>query len=223
MAKHYFRNVPDFDYVSRQSGSNNISEYIRVKNLFKRVKLREDIFSNLTYFTKYKILGDERPYQIAMNYYGDARYDWVIMLSNNMINIESEWPLDQVSFHNFMVRKYGDESKFHDVHHYETKEIKDSLGRIIVNAGLEVPKDFVVRYYDNNEEIQVTESDTKITVSNYDYEIIKDDEKRNIFLLRPEFLGVIKNDIEELMPYPEGSSQYVDSSLVKGDDIRLYS
>lgn len=223
MAKHYFRNVPDFDYVSRGEGQNNISEYIRVKNLFKRVKLREDIFNDLTYFTKYKIVGDERPDQIAYKFYGDARYDWVILLANNVINVGSEWPMDSVSFYNYLIRKYGDDTTIHDIHHYETIEVKDSLGRVIVEAGIEVPKDYVVRYYDNNEEVQVTKSDTKIAVTNYEYEIQKDDNNRQIYLLKPEYLGVIKNDIEELMPYPEGSSQYIDSSLVKGDDIRLYT
>ena len=224
MAKHYFRNVPDFDYVSRQEGQNNISEYVRVKNLFKRVKIREDLFNELTYFTKYKIVGDERPDQIANKMYGDSRYDWVILLSNNVMNVESEWPLDSVSFHNYMVRKYGDDDeKLSAIHHYETTDVKDSLGRIIVRAGLEVPSNYVVNFYDNNTGSQVTANDAVIGITNYEYEIQKDDDKRQIFLLKPEYLGIIKNDIDEIMPYPEGSEQYVNENLVRGDDIRIYS
>ena len=52
MAKKFFRYVPDFDYVSRLSKAQNISDYIRVKNLFKRTKISEEIFSDLTFFTK---------------------------------------------------------------------------------------------------------------------------------------------------------------------------
>ena len=223
MAKHYFRNIPNFDYISRQEGQNNISEYIRVKNLFKRVRLREDIFNDLTFFTKYKIVGDERPDQVAQKTYGDSRYDWVILLANNVMNIESEWPLDSVSFYNYMLRKYGDETKFYEIHHYETTEVKDSLDRVIIESGLEVPEDYTVSYFDNNLELQVTASNVKVAITNYDYEVKKDDDKRQIFLLKPEFLGQIKNDIESIMPYPEGSTQYVGDSLVKGDDIRIYS
>jgi|TARA_B100001094_G_scaffold280630_1_gene291549 hypothetical protein len=223
MAKHYFRNVPDFDYVSRQEGQNNISEYVRVKNLFKRVKIREDLFNELTYFTKYKIVGDERPDQIANKIYGDSRYDWVILLSNNVMNVESEWPLDSVSFHNYMVRKYGGDDKLSAIHHYETTDVKDSLGRIIVRAGLEVPSNYVVNFYDNNTGSQVTVNNAVIGITNYEYEIQKDDDKRQIFLLKPEYLGIIKNDIDEIMPYPEGSEQYVNENLVRGDDIRIYS
>ena len=52
----YFRQVPKFDYVSRNADEKNISDYIEVKNLFKRGKLREDIFGNLSFFTKYSMV-----------------------------------------------------------------------------------------------------------------------------------------------------------------------
>ena len=51
----YFRNVPDFEYVSRFPGKRNLNDYTLVKNLFKRGKIRDDIFGNLKYFTKYSI------------------------------------------------------------------------------------------------------------------------------------------------------------------------
>ena len=69
MSKPYFRHVPDFDYVSRIEGSKQISNYIPVKNLFKRVKLRPDIYQNTAYFTQYTILGDERPDSVADKFY----------------------------------------------------------------------------------------------------------------------------------------------------------
>tara|TARA_Y100000004_G_C8824658_1_gene373500 strand:+ start:116 stop:787 length:672 start_codon:yes stop_codon:yes gene_type:complete len=223
MDKAYFRNVPDFNYVSRLDGQKNISEYNTVKNLFKRARIRDDIFSDLMYFTKYKIVGDDRPDQVAYKLYGDSRYDWVVLLSNNVMNVASEWPMSQVSFYNYMIRKYGDESKFNDVHHYETKEIRDSLGRVVTRAGLEVPQDYVISYYDTKLEAQITTTDSTVSFSNYDYEVSVEDDKRNIFVLKPEFLAVIKNDLDEIMPYKEGSSQFVSDSLVQGDNIRLYT
>lgn len=223
MAKNYFQNVPDIDYVSRIDGKKNISDYIRVKNLFKRVKLREDIFSDLTYFTKYKIVGDDRPDNIAYKVYGDARYDWVVMLSNNMVNWESEWPMDTESFNNYLMRKYGSEDALLEIHHYETMEVRDSLGRIIIREGLEVPQNYTISYYDTTTKNQITVTENKLAYTNYHYEQALEDEKRNIFLLKPEFLGVIKNDIDELMPYPEGSSQFISDELVRADNIRLYT
>ena len=93
MAKTYFRNVPDFNYVSRLEGQKNISDYTRVKNLFKRVKISEDLFNELSYFTKYKIVNDERPDQVAYKIYGTQEYDWIVLLSNNILNIQSELSL----------------------------------------------------------------------------------------------------------------------------------
>jgi hypothetical protein len=223
MAKAYFRNIPDFNYVSRLDGQKNISEYSIVKNLFKRAKIRDDIFNDLSFFTKYKIVGDDRPDQVAYKLYGDARYDWIVLLANNVMNVATEWPKDQVSFYNYMVRKYGDETKFYDIHHYETIDITDTLGRIVTRGGLEVPKDYTISYYDSGLESQVTTTESTTSFTNYDYEIKKEDDKRNIFVLKPEYLAVIKNDLDEIMPYKEGSSQFVSDNLVQGDNIRLYT
>ena len=223
MDKSYFRNVPDFNYVSRLDGQKNISEYSLVKNLFKRAKIRDDIFNDLSYFTKYKVVGDDRPDQVAYELYGDSRYDWVVLLANNVMNVASEWPKDQVSFYNYMIRKYGDESKFNDVHHYETIDVVDSLGRTVIRGGLQVPQDYVISYYDSGLDAQVTTTDSTVPFTNYEYEISLEDDKRNIFVLKPEFLAVIRNDLEEIMPYTKGSSQYVNDSVVQGDNIRLYT
>ena len=223
MAKKYFRHVPDFNYVSRSEDKKNINDYQLTKNLFKRVKIREEIFNDLSYFTKYKIVGDDRPDNVAYEVYGNSDYDWVVMLANNILNVESEWPLSQESFYKYMIRKYGSEPNFYNVHHYETIEVKDSLGRIIIREGFQVPENYNVSYYDSGLDAQV--STTKVTKSytNYEYETEKQDNLRNIFLIKREFLGIVIENIEDLMPYKQGSSQYRADNLVQGDNIRLYT
>ena len=76
MAKNYFKFIPDFDYVSRLPKAQSISDYLRVKNLFKRTKISQTIFDDLTYFTKYQIIADERPDNIAYKIYGDSNLDY---------------------------------------------------------------------------------------------------------------------------------------------------
>lgn len=221
MAKTYFRNVPDFNYVSRLEGQKNISEYTRVKNLFRRVKIREDLFNELSYFTKYKIIGDERPDQVAYKIYGTQDYDWIVLLSNNILNVQSEWPLSDESFNNYMINKYGSEDNFYTVRHYVTKEIKDSIGRIIVRPGLEVPSDYSISYYDSGVQIETT--DTTVAVTNYEYESNIQDEVRNIYLIKPNYLNLVIQNIDSIMPVKPGSTQYVSDDLSQGDNIRLYS
>ena len=106
MPKPYFQQVPDLLYPNRASGEKNISNYTQVKNLFKRGKLREDIYSNLAFFTKYQIIGDERPDNVAEKIYEDPTLDWIILLANNINNVQTEWPLTENSYHNFLIDKY---------------------------------------------------------------------------------------------------------------------
>ena len=223
MAKKYFRYVPDFNYVSRLEGKKNINDYEVTKNLFKRVKIKSEIFNDLTYFTKYKIVGDDRPDNVSYEIYGTTDYDWLILLSNNIINVGSEWPLTQESFVNYMTRKYGAEENFYKPHHYETVEVKDSIGRIIVRPGLQVPKDYTIRYYDSGLDAQISTTNIVKEYSNYEYEIDIQDNNRNIFVIKREYIGVVLDDIERIMPYKQGSTQYRADNLVQGDNIRLYS
>ena len=230
---NYFSKIPNFDYVSRLPNAK-ISDYIRVKNFFKKSKLREDIFQNLAFFEKYTITGNDRPDNVAFKVYDDATFDWVILVANNIINIQSEWPLEQNDFDRYMLEKYGDyNTLYNGVHHYETEEVKNSQGVTIVPAGLEVPekiKDettnelvpYYVSYYDFFIDQQITTGNIAVTITNYDYEKQIDEDKRNIFVLKPFYLNVVVNDLDEIVRYKEGSSQYVSEDLVKGDNIRLY-
>ena len=116
---NYFSYIPNFDYVNRIPGDQNISSYTEVKNLFLRVKLNSKIFSEISNFNKYIIRGDERPDNVAEKVYGDSNLDWVILLSNNIINIYDEWPMSEQEMYNYMVRKYG-KADVESVHHWVT-------------------------------------------------------------------------------------------------------
>ena len=219
----YFRNIPDFEYVSRNADTKNISEYQKVKNLFKRGKLKNDIFNDLTYFTKYQIVGDERPDNVAYNVYNDETLDWVILLANNITNIQTEWPLDHQSYYNFLIDKYGSEEEIHGVHHYETQQVRDTNETIIVPEGLKVPQDYSIEFYDSRLDSYTTVSNITTEITNYTYENNIEENKRNIYVLKSVYLNVILNDMEESMLYKEGSTQYLSETLVKGENIRLYS
>jgi hypothetical protein len=336
----YFRQVPNFEYVSRTAGEQNISDYIEVKNLFKRGKLREDIFGNLTFFNKYKIIGNERPDNVAYKVYSDETLDWVVLLSNNILNIQSEWPLTQQAFDKVMFEKYGDyETLYGGIHHYETTEIVNSNGVTVLPAGLRVPNTwntngnfievnntkisqifsgngvvptttatvtvnngiyglnvgsqvtinnvtekiyngtFVVtsavipfgdgravsftyelsstpnvasptladprteevlltiespngtgnsyyyEYYDDGlgYSVQVPRDSFVREVTNFEYENQLEEDKRNIFILKPRYLSVVFNDMDDLMPYKKDGVQYVNPTLKRGSNIRLYT
>lgn len=221
MPQQYFRRIPNLEYVSRTE-NKSISDYIEVKNLFKRAKLREDIFQDLNFFTKYNIIGDERPDNVAFKFYGDATLDWVILLSNNIVNIQSEWPIPQTSFDEILMEKYKTVENLNAVKHYETIEVKNAGNIRIVPSGLIVPQDYSISYYDPFLGQDTIKSDITVPVTNYDYETRLDNEKRNIFVLKRRYLNIIFNDLDDIMEYKKGSTQYVSATLKRGDNIRLY-
>ena len=223
MAKKYFRYLPDFDYVSRLPKAQNISDYIRVKNLFKRTKISEQIFGDLTFFTKYQVVTDERPDNVAFKVYGDSNLDWMVLLSNNIINVQQEWPLEHQSYYNYLINKYGSDASLQNIHHYETREIKNSVGKVIVPEGLEVASDFSITFFDTGLGVQQTVTTEIVTeITNQVYEDRLNDAKRNISLIKPRFIGLIIEEIEKEMKYPKGSTQYVSKRVVKGENIRIY-
>ena len=223
MAKKYFRYIPDFDYVSRLPKAQNISDYIRVKNLFKRTKISEQVFSDLTFFTKYQVITDERPDNVAFKVYGDSNLDWMVLLANNIINVQQEWPLEHTSYYNYLISKYGSDEELKNIHHYETKEIKNTVGKVIVPEGLEVSSDISITFFDTGLGVQQTVSTEIVTeITNEAYENRINDAKRNINIIKPRFVGLVIEEIEKAMKYPKGSTQYVSKKVVKGENIRIY-
>lgn len=345
MTRPYFRQVPNFEYVSRTADNQNISDYVEVKNLFKRGKLREDIFGNLNFFTKYTIIGDDRPDTVAFKNYNDSTLDWVVLLSNNILNVRTEWPLTQQAFDKVMLEKYGDYETLYDgIHHYETTEIVNSKGVRVLSAGLHIPytwktngnfievnntsigqifsgngvvpsttvtvtvnngiyglnvgsqvtivnvpdsvyngtfivtsaiipngfnavsftfeldtvpdvaspvlanprveqvlftvdqvpvigndsissgNSYYYEYYDEGlgYSVQIPRASFVREVTNFEYENQLQEDKRNIFILKPKYLNIVFNDIDDFMPYKKDGDQYVNSTLKRGDNIRLF-
>ena len=220
----YFSKVPNFEYVSRLPDSK-ISDYITVKNLFKKAALADDIIDNVVFHTKYDIVGDDRPDNVAFNFYGKSELDWLVLLCNNILNIQTEWPMLQNDFDRFLLDKYETYENLNAAHHYETQEIKNSSDVIIVPKGLECESDYTFSYFDSNTQrmIDVLSADCTTEVTNYVYEERIENSKRNIWLLKPQYLPVIRDDMEIIMQYKEGSTQYVSETLKRAENIKLYS
>ena len=218
---NYFSQLPDLEYVSRLPDAK-ISDYNPVKNFFMRGKLREDIFQDVSVFTKYEIRGDDRPDNVAFEVYGDANLDWLVLTCNNIINVYDEWPMTQFNFENYLLDKYDTYENINATHHYETTEVKNSKGAVIVPAGLEVDSNYSVSFYDEEIEGMTIVSSPVTEITNYHYEEKLQEDRRNIFLLKPRFLNVVKDDLEEMMQYKKGSTQYKSETLKTADNIRLF-
>lgn len=132
----YFNELPNLEVVSRFPNQSTNQDYVTIKNLWRRAKLREDIANAITAFNYYQIEGSERPDQIAEKVYGDSELDWVILITNNITNLNEEWPLDNESFYNYLIDKYGSEEALQEIHHTETVEQRDIYNRLLIPGGL---------------------------------------------------------------------------------------
>jgi len=216
----YFRELPNVAYQSFLSDSLSSQSYLVVKNLFRRNKLRDDLQSVFTIFNKYEIVEGARPDTVAEEIYGDAELDWVVLMTAGILNVRDEWPLSNQQLYKYAEEKYGIEN-LTATHHYETKEIKDSKGRLILPAGKEVNEDFEIKYYDN-ENVTKSGDDVRRSVGNYEYETVKNNKKSLIYLLKPSYLQQFLNDMRQIMIY-DRSSQYVSEDLIVAENTRVTS
>jgi hypothetical protein len=205
----YFRELPNISYISRLPDVSSNEEYITVKNLFKRAKLRTDIVNIITAFNYYQVEDNQRPEVVASKLYNDPELDWVILITNNITNVREQWPLSNNDLYNYMLDKYGTEQSLSSIHHYETIEVKDEYDRLVVPSGLQVDSNFTVTYtkFDNT---LSTISPVK-QVTNYEYETNINEEKRKIRVLKPAYLSVVITDLRNIMKYDQ-SSQYLNQT-----------
>ena len=210
----YFRELPDLEYQSPFADSNSSQNYVRAKNLFRRVKLRDDLKNVFTLFNKYQIPEGARPDTVAEEVYGKADYDWVVILTAGIVHIRDEWPLSNRDIYRYSEQLYGND--INEVHHYETTEVKDSNGRLILPSGKIVDSVFTIP--DPNIPIQTL--NPVVGISNYEYETRKNIAKRSIYLLRTEYLQQYLNDMKKIMYYDK-SSQYVDKKLIRTENTRV--
>ena len=211
----YFRELPEIDYQSFLSDTLSTKDYIRVKNLFRRNKLRDDLQNSFTLFNKYEIAEGARPDTVAEEFYGDAELDWVVLMTAGIVNVRNEWPLSNRDLYNLAEKKYGI-AGLNNPHHYETTEVKDSIGRLILPAGKVVDSGFTIPNPDN---VAVTINPV-VSITNYDYEVRKNQEKSSIYLLRPSYLQQFLNDMRQIMIYGR-SSEYVTDTLIKTENTKV--
>ena len=209
----YFRELPDLFYQSPLKDRNSSTEYVRVKNLFRRVKLRDDLQNVLTLFNKYQIPQGSRPELVAAELYGSQDYDWVVLLTAGIVNVNDQWPLSDYDLYKFAENKYG--SNLNSIRFYETTEVKDSSGRLILPKGKIVDSDFSIP----NPDTPTANLNPVAGITNYEYEVRVNNEKRQIFVLKGGYLQQYLNDMREIMHY-EKSSQFITRRVAATENTR---
>ena len=214
----YFRELPNLQYQSPFTSRISSDSYVTVKNLFRRMKIRDDLQNVFTVFNKFTISDGERPDTVARNLYGKSTLDWVVLTTAGIINVRNEWPLSSKELYDFTVEKYG-LTEINNVKHYVTTEVKNNRGIVIIPKGKVVDKDFKIPKPDISNDDTATLNPVR-GVTYYEYEVEENEKKRNIFVLRTEYLQQFLNDIRNEMTYKR-SSQYVNDKLIRTENTRV--
>ena len=210
----YFREIPNLRYPSFLQEKGSSFDYVEAKNLFRRTKLRDDLQNNFTLFDKYEIVEGMRPDNVAQELYESDQFDWVVLLVAGITNVRIEWPLSIRDLYHYALDKYGD--SLNSSMFFETTEVKDTSGRLILPKGKVVDQNFTIpKPGAPNATINPV-----VGISNFEYETRINDEKRNIFVLRLEYLQEFVNDFRELMTYKE-SSEFIDSRTIQTENTNI--
>jgi len=210
----YFRELPNLRYPSFLREKKSSLDYIEVKNVFRRIKLRDDLQSNFTIFNKYEIEEGMRPDTVAEELYGNPEFDWIVLTVAGILNVRNEWPLNNRDLYNYCFDKYDD--SLNSVRFFETKEVKNADGKLILPKGKVVDSGFTIPNPNNVS----ANLNPVVGISNYEYETRLNDEKRNIYVLREGYIQTFLNDIREIMTYDE-SSEFVDERTIQTENFYI--
>ena len=218
----YFSQIPNISYDTKPTSYPfSESDRILAKNFFRRYELNSDAFGYATFYTKYAVNQGVRIETIAHRYYGKPTYDWVIILTNNLINPQFSWPLNDYTIRKVAENKYGDDT-YSGVHHYETIETKSgqTIGSkpvLALEGGLRVDKTFYdspFTYWNGTQNVTVAGNTVSKPVLNFDYEVAENEKKREIYILKKRYFNRFIEEFKKRSLYSQ-SSDFITKRLKK--------
>ena len=173
----FFSKYPRFNYDMTGTGT----DLVQVVDIVHKVKFIHKIKKNIYVFYPYTIQDGETPEIIAAKLYGSAQYHWIVLFSNSIYNLWTDWPLSYDQFQDFIIAKYGDLiTPLNQVYQYQ-----DVDGNVIDYAS----------YLAN-----VSNGATILT--SMEYETNLNNSKKQIVLLDPVFVVTVENELDKLLAEP---------------------
>ena len=210
----YFRELPNLLYPSFLPNKKSSLDYVNVKNVFRRVKVRDDLYNNFVIFQKYEIPEGARPDNVSEELFGTPNLDWVVLTVAGIINVRNEWPLSNHELYNYANDKYGD--SLNSTRFFETTEVKNADGKLILPKGKVVDNNFTIPNPTNPS----ATLNPVVGISNFIYETRLNEEKRNINVLREEYLSQFLDDMRDLMIYNK-SSESISNRVIRTENTSL--
>jgi hypothetical protein len=210
MAK-YFINFPKTIYSQKDSKSVET-----VTNLTTTFSFDENITENSVLYYQYDVSDGETPEIVAHKIYGSSESHWIILKMNGIIDVKTDWPLDQRSLSVAIDKKYanngistsqtGYQWAFNNTHSYykiETRTIVSSGDKIVdviqvdANTFANITTSSVQYTLPDNNIVKI--DTTRNAKTYYQYEVEENDKKRSIKVIKPELVTTITNEFLEVI------------------------
>ena len=201
---------------------NVISKYDNVTNIFFRLQVVQSVLNNISSYYLHVVSDSETPEIIAEAVYGDPEAHWIILLANNIVDAQYDWPLNPTSFGSYITKKYGSIANAKlQIHHYEKVIRRELDGDVVSETRFQINKekltdndmDVPYDYYEGDGSLPETQSVETIDMGNgqtvveiiyrdaityYDYEESLNEAKRQIKIIKPEYYPLIITEFNEL-------------------------
>lgn len=196
--------------------ADKYGNYELVTDITFRLTIIKEALANFSSYYKYTIKDGETPEILAEKVYGTSQAHWIILYANNIYDPQYDWPLEYRSFNKYIVAKYGSiENAQTTWHHYEKVIVRENVldnvvseTRFEINQSALTDTDFPYDTWDSLETgysatnivngKTVIETVSRDRVSNYDWEVQKNDEKRQIKIIKKEYYPQIMSEFLEL-------------------------
>ena len=207
---NYFYNFPTTFYIN----SDDNSDLDVVTDITKRVAFEEEFKKNSAAYIKFVVTDEDTPEIIAFKFYDDVEKHWIVLMMNDIIDPQFDWPMKERDLIKFINNKYSAnasntqtglewaQSNIQSYYKVETKTIvstgEKSEDKIKVDSGTyaNITPSNVTYTLENGK--QLTIAITKETETYFEYETELNDEKRNIILLRNEFVPAAMRELKTI-------------------------
>ena len=169
----YFSYFPTILYDPIGDGTAKLAT-----NLMSRVRVRTNMKKEIIMLDPYNVKENETPEIVADKHHGSPDYHWIVMLLNNISDVNHDWVKSTRQLQKFLLDKYT-EAQLTETHHYE---VYQSSGDTTIKI-----------------EVENSSYPSASIVTNYEYEVALNDEKREINLLRNDYLGFFVDEFQSLI------------------------
>jgi len=105
-------------------------------DIFFRLRILKNILSNITAYYEHTIQDGDTPEILADKVYGNSEAHWIILLANDIIDAQYDWPLNTRDFNKHIVDKYGSIATAQSTyHHYEKVIVREEQASGVIVEG----------------------------------------------------------------------------------------